>query len=71
MSQQDLLLLGLLKESPKHGYEIKKKIKEIPSLFAGVASKSIYYPLAALKKRDWYQGRSINMAAVLPALSTL
>jgi len=25
----ELLLLGLLKESPKHGYEIKKRIKEI------------------------------------------
>ena len=29
MIEQELILLGLLKESPKHGYEIKKKIKEI------------------------------------------
>ena len=43
--EQELLLLGLLKESPKHGYEIKKKIKEMLSLFAGVDLKSIYYPL--------------------------
>ena len=51
MTGQELILLGLLKESPKHGYEIKKKIKEILSLFAGVDLKSIYYPLRILEKK--------------------
>ncbi len=51
MNQQELILLGLLKESPKHGYEIKIKIKEILSLFAGVDLKSIYYPLRLLEKK--------------------
>jgi DNA-binding PadR family transcriptional regulator len=51
MISQELVLLGLLKESPKHGYEIKKKIKEILSLFAGIDLKSIYYPLRILEKR--------------------
>jgi len=51
MIQQELVLLGLLKESPKHGYEIKKKIKEILSLFAGVELKSIYYPLRRLEEK--------------------
>lgn len=51
MIEQELILLGLLKESPKHGYEIKKKIKEILSLFAGVDLKSIYYPLRILEKK--------------------
>jgi DNA-binding PadR family transcriptional regulator len=51
MIGNELLLLGLLKESPKHGYEIKKKIKEILSLFAGVDLKSIYYPLRILEKK--------------------
>jgi len=50
MIEQELLLLGLLKESPKHGYEIKKKIKEILALFAGIDLKSIYYPLRGLEK---------------------
>lgn len=52
MIEQELILLGLLKESPKHGYEIKKKIKEILSLFAGVDLKSIYYPLRVLEKKN-------------------
>lgn len=51
MIEQELILLGLLKESPKHGYEIKKKIREILSFFAGVDLKSIYYPLRILEKK--------------------
>lgn len=51
MIEHELLFLGLLKESPKHGYEIKRKIKEILSIFAGVDLKSIYYPLAVLEKK--------------------
>jgi len=52
MIEHELILLGLLKESPKHGYEIKKKIKEILFLFAGVDLKSIYYPLRILEKKN-------------------
>lgn len=50
MIEQELILLGLLKGSPQHGYEIKRKIKEILSLFAGTDLKSIYYPLQILEK---------------------
>ena len=51
MIEQELLLLGLLKEGAKHGYEIKKMIKEILLLFAGLEIKSIYYPLRVLEKK--------------------
>ena len=51
MIEQELLLLGLLRESPKHGYEIKKEIRKILSLFAGLDLKSIYYPLRILEKK--------------------
>lgn len=51
MIEQELLLLGLLRESPKHGYEIKIKIKESFSLFAGIDLKSIYYPLRILERK--------------------
>lgn len=51
MIEQELLLLGLLREGPKHGYEIKLKIKEILFLFAGIDIKSIYYPLRVLEKK--------------------
>ncbi|MFA6357504.1 MAG: helix-turn-helix transcriptional regulator [Candidatus Omnitrophota bacterium] len=51
MIEQELILLGLLRQSPKHGYEIKVKAREILSLFAGVQLKSIYYPLRILEKK--------------------
>lgn len=51
MIEHELILLGLLKESPKHGYEIKKKIKEILFFFAGLDLKSVYYPLSVLEKQ--------------------
>lgn len=50
MISQELLLLGLIKEGHRHGYDIKTKIREILSLFAGVKLKSIYYPLRILEK---------------------
>ena len=51
MIEQELLFLGLLREGPKHGYEIKKRVKEVLSLFAGLEIKSVYYPLRVLKKK--------------------
>ncbi len=53
MIEQELLLLGLLRQAPKHGYEIKVKVREILSLFAGVELKSIYYPLKILAKKGY------------------
>jgi DNA-binding PadR family transcriptional regulator len=48
---QELLILGLLKEGSKHGYEIKKQIKEVLGPFAGLETKSIYYPLRTLARQ--------------------
>jgi len=49
--EQELILLGILREGPAHGYQIKKKINEVLSLFTGVELKSIYYPLKVLEKK--------------------
>ena len=51
MIEQELLFLGLLRESPRHGYEIKMKIREIIAIFAGLDINSIYYPLGVLEKK--------------------
>ena len=58
MIEQELLFLGLLKESPKHGYEIKKELKGILSIFIGAELKSIYYPLQVLEKKGYLVKRS-------------
>ncbi|MDP2941846.1 MAG: PadR family transcriptional regulator [Candidatus Omnitrophota bacterium] len=58
MIEQELLFLGLLKEGPKHGYDIKRKIKEIVSLFAGINIKSVYYPLKVLEEAGLVEKRA-------------
>lgn len=50
MVEHELLFLGLLKEGPKHGYEIKRLIDEELFPFVGLKIKSIYYPLKKMEK---------------------
>ena len=52
MIEHELLFLGLLKEGPKHGYEIKRLIEEELFPFVGLKIKSIYYPLKKMEKLD-------------------
>ncbi|MFC1703678.1 PadR family transcriptional regulator [Candidatus Omnitrophota bacterium] len=58
---QELVILGLLIEGPKHGYEIKKQIHEIMDRFAVWEAQSIYYPLQMMEKKGYvtkHSGRS-------------
>jgi len=49
--KHELLFLGLLKNGPKHPYEIKKiLLDELSSVFQ-LEIKSIYYPLEKLKRK--------------------
>ena len=50
MIEHELLFLGLLKDGPKHGYEIKRLIEEELFPFVGLKIKSIYYPLKQMEK---------------------
>lgn len=50
MIEHELLFLGLLKDGPKHGYEIKRLIDEELFPFIGLKIKSIYYPLGKMEK---------------------
>ncbi len=50
MFNQELVILGLLKEGPKHGYQIKKLFHQITESFATIENRSIYYPLKLMEK---------------------
>lgn len=50
MIEHELLFLGLLKDGPKHGYEIKQLIEGELFPFVGLKIKSIYYPLKKMEK---------------------
>lgn len=51
MKETEFILLGLLKESPKHPYQIKKEIKNFISPFTGVRIDSVYYPLKKMESK--------------------
>ena len=50
---QELVILGLLKEGPKHGYQIKKLLKNVLGVFTSFESTSIYYPLKSLEEKGY------------------
>ena len=49
--EQELVILGLLKDHAYHGYEIRKQINEFIISFAGLEFESIYYCLRSLEKK--------------------
>ncbi len=48
--ENELLFLGLLMGGAKHGYDIKRAIKEDLFPYVGLKIKSIYYPLKKLEE---------------------
>jgi DNA-binding PadR family transcriptional regulator len=50
---QDLIVLGLLKESPKHGYELKQIVDERMQQIAKITSGTVYYTLRRLEKQNF------------------
>ncbi len=54
---QELVLLGLLAEGPKHGYEIKRLITKVLGIFTSIETKSVYYPLRQLEKEGFVAKR--------------
>ena len=49
--EQELVILGLLSDKPRHGYEIKKQINDFFFYFPGLEYKSIYYSLNSLEQK--------------------
>ena len=62
---QELVILGLLKEGPKHGYEIKKLLKNVLGVFTSFESTSIYYPLKSLEEKG-YLAKEVSKEGLRP-----
>ncbi|MBI2900583.1 MAG: PadR family transcriptional regulator [Planctomycetes bacterium] len=54
---QDLVILGLLMDGPKHGYELKQTIDSTLSEIAQITSGTVYYTLRRLEKAGWVDSR--------------
>lgn len=53
----ELAVLGLLHESPLHGYELRKRLARILGAFRAVSFGSLYPCLRALEQRGWVSSR--------------
>src|SRR3954467_5263795 len=57
----DLAILGLLKEQDLHGYELRKRLGDLPGARAGVVSFGSLYPaLARLERGGLVKGVEAN-----------
>src|SRR5437867_1961137 len=69
MRMLELAILGLLKELPLHGYELKKRLNDSLGQFWGVSYGSLYPALARLEKLGAIEAVDppLAAAAVFPA----
>jgi len=57
MKIQELVILGLLNQSPEHGYKIKKFLKQVLAMYTDIETESIYYPLKLLAEQGYVEKR--------------
>lgn len=65
MNIQKLIILGALKEGPKHGYQIKKFIKKELGVFTALENRSIYYPLKVMEQHGLIRKKVVTTTTQL------
>jgi DNA-binding PadR family transcriptional regulator len=65
----DLVVLGLLNEKPRYGYEIKTIIDHVMSHIIDVSSGSLYYTLKKLKEQELVEESAIEKVGRRPERS--
>ncbi len=60
---EDMVVLGLLKGGPLHGYHIRKIIKERFGYFTGFSPYGIYYSLKKLQKKQFLTEKKERVGA--------
>lgn len=67
----ELAILGVLKEQPLHGYELKKQLVEVTGPFARVSFGSLYPALARLEAQGAVRAIDAPAAPPVPATGSL
>jgi DNA-binding PadR family transcriptional regulator len=67
----ELAILGLLKEQPHHGYELKKQLSEVTGPFARVSFGSLYPALGRLEAQGAVRAIDAPAAPPVPATGSL
>lgn len=66
---RDIVVLGLLRESPRYGYEIKMIIDNVMSHVIDISSGSLYYGLKKLQERGLVEEASVEKIGKRPERS--
>jgi DNA-binding PadR family transcriptional regulator len=66
---RDLVVLGLLQEHPRYGYEIKMIIDHVMSHVIDISSGSLYYGLKKLEERGYVEESSVEKVGRRPERS--
>ena len=66
----ELAVLGLLKEQPLHGYELKKRLGDTLGFLWGVSYGSLYPALRRLEKAEAIESVSAATAPAAPPVPT-
>ena len=56
----ELLVLSLLEQTPRHGYELAKQIEHLSEGILSFYPASLYPTLYRLEKRGWIKGRWVE-----------
>ncbi|MHB8464406.1 MAG: PadR family transcriptional regulator [Acidimicrobiales bacterium] len=67
----ELAILGLLKESDLHGYELKKRLAETLGIFSSVSFGSLYPALARLEAAGAVKAVEAHTAVAVPMTGSL
>src|SRR5210317_737627 len=66
---RDIVVLGLLRENPRYGYEIKMIIDNVMSHVIDISSGSLYYGLKKLQERGLVEEASVEKIGRRPERS--
>jgi DNA-binding PadR family transcriptional regulator len=63
-SKVELVVLGLLTDEPRHGYELLERFRALRmGEWVGMGRASVYQALERLERRGWIVGRAVDGAA--------
>ena len=71
MNVLELPILGLLKEEPLHGYELKKRLDEGVAVVAGVSYGSLYPALRRLERMGAIEALDAGIPTPIPATGSI
>jgi DNA-binding PadR family transcriptional regulator len=65
----EFAVLGLLNEAPRHGYELRQRLKAVLGAFRAFSYGSLYPTLRRMRERGWIVEEAPDPGSTAPALT--